>query len=396
MDDPITYKDVYEIEDGRVLVFKRESSQFWQMRTTINGERIWRSLKTTDHKKAIALARRELYKLEALVEAGQPLKQQKMASVIDEYISNLDAKQESKAISIHMHKKYKVYSKNQIRSYFENFFIQDITTNAINQFFRDTMADYEEMPTQSTVKMWGLTIRSIFEFAISKKYVAKCPDFKTPEGKLNGRRAAFSRDEWEILEKKVLEWAKLGSGQFAYNRWLLYSYIMIMGTTGMRTNDARILKWKHISYFNKTLERDGQTIRTYVSITASGKPSKRRKTRELTGQKHCQEYIISWQNASKFNEPDDYVFCLSKGVQYDPVQPFRNLLTELGMLYDNMGEKRTPYSIRHTYATLRLESGVNIHLLAKQMGTSVAIIEKHYGHVQLRDNVEKLAQNRNI
>ena len=65
------------------------------------------------------------------------------------------------------------------------------------------------------------------------------------------------------------------------------------------------------------------------------------------------------------------------------------------MLNDNMGEKRTPYSIRHTYATLRLESGVNIHLLAQQMGTSVAIIERHYGHVKLRDNVEKLAQNRN-
>ncbi len=394
MDDTITYKDVYEIEDGRVLVFKRENSQYWQMRTTINGERIWRSLKTTDHKKAIALARRELYKLEALVDAGQPLKQLKMASVIDEYIGNLDAMLESKAISVHMHKKYKTYGKNQIRSFFESFLIQDITTNSINQFFRDTIDEYEDMPTESTVKMWGLTIRNIFDYAISRKYVARCPDFKVPEGKLNGRRAAFTRTEWDELEKRTLEWVSKSTEQFRYNRWLLYFYIMIMGTTGMRTNDARLLKWKHIDFFKKTTECGGQIEKSYVSIRASGKPTKRRKTRELTGQKHCQEYILGWKDYSKFTDPDDYVFCLSKGVQYDPVQPFRNLLNDIEMLNDNMGEKRTPYSIRHTYATLRLESGVNIHLLAQQMGTSVAIIERHYGHVKLRDNVEKLAQNR--
>ena len=281
MDDTITYKDVYEIEDGRVLVFKRENSQYWQMRTTINGERIWRSLKTTDHKKAIALARRELYKLEALVDAGQPLKQQKMASVIDEYIANLDAKLESKAISIHMHKKYKTYGKNQIRSYFESFLIQDIATNTIDQFFRDTIDEYDEMPTESTVKMWGLTIRNIFDYAISKKYVARCPDFKVPEGKLNGRRAAFTRSEWVELEKRTLEWVGKSTEQFRYNRWLLYFYIMIMGTTGMRTNDARLLKWKHIDFFTKTTECGGQIEKSYVSIRASGKPTKRRKTREL-------------------------------------------------------------------------------------------------------------------
>jgi hypothetical protein len=40
-------------------------------------------------------------------------------------------------------------------------------------------------------------------------------------------------------------------------------------------------------------------------------------------------------------------------------------------------------AIRHTYATLRLEEGVDVYLLAEQMGTSVHMIESHYGYVDI-------------
>ena len=41
---------------------------------------------------------------------------------------------------------------------------------------------------------------------------------------------------------------------------------------------------------------------------------------------------------------------------------------------------RTIHSLRHTYATFRLQEGVHQFVLAKNMGTSVAMLEKHYGH----------------
>ncbi len=34
----------------------------------------------------------------------------------------------------------------------------------------------------------------------------------------------------------------------------------------------------------------------------------------------------------------------------------------------------------NTYATLRIQEGVNHYILAKNMGTSVEMLEKHYGH----------------
>lgn len=42
---------------------------------------------------------------------------------------------------------------------------------------------------------------------------------------------------------------------------------------------------------------------------------------------------------------------------------------------------RTPYVMRHTYATWALAAHVNIYTLAKRMGTSVPMIGKTYGHL---------------
>ena len=39
------------------------------------------------------------------------------------------------------------------------------------------------------------------------------------------------------------------------------------------------------------------------------------------------------------------------------------------------------YVLRHTFATLLLAENVSMHYLAKLMGTSVGMIEAHYGHI---------------
>jgi site-specific recombinase XerD len=56
------------------------------------------------------------------------------------------------------------------------------------------------------------------------------------------------------------------------------------------------------------------------------------------------------------------------------------------------GQMRTLYSFRHTYATFELlENGMDIHTLAKQMGNSAAMIEKHYSKLTATMAAERLA-----
>ncbi len=41
------------------------------------------------------------------------------------------------------------------------------------------------------------------------------------------------------------------------------------------------------------------------------------------------------------------------------------------------GQQRTLYSLRHTYATMELLAGTDIHTVPRQMGTSVLMLERH-------------------
>jgi len=71
---------------------------------------------------------------------------------------------------------------------------------------------------------------------------------------------------------------------------------------------------------------------------------------------------------------------------------FDEYLTQHNLLIDAATKKRRVfYSLRHTYATMALmHDKVAIHTLAKQMGTSVGMIERHYSHLDAVKAVHQL------
>jgi len=54
------------------------------------------------------------------------------------------------------------------------------------------------------------------------------------------------------------------------------------------------------------------------------------------------------------------------------------VLNELDLKIDRDGQRRTAYSLRHTYICFRLMEGADIYQIAKNCRTSVEMIEKHY------------------
>jgi integrase len=70
---------------------------------------------------------------------------------------------------------------------------------------------------------------------------------------------------------------------------------------------------------------------------------------------------------------------------------FERLMVESNLLKDATGKNRTLYSLRHTYATFALAEGIDIHTLARQMGTSTLMIEKHYSKLTPMMSAERLA-----
>jgi integrase len=71
---------------------------------------------------------------------------------------------------------------------------------------------------------------------------------------------------------------------------------------------------------------------------------------------------------------------------------FVAFLNEHNLLVDPKTEQnRKLYSLRHTYATFALQHDkVPIHTLAKQMGTSVLMIERHYSDLEPVKAIDQL------
>jgi integrase len=77
----------------------------------------------------------------------------------------------------------------------------------------------------------------------------------------------------------------------------------------------------------------------------------------------------------------------------DPVFPgnqtklFDGILRRTQLKLDREGNKRTAYSLRHSYICMRLIEGADIYALEKSCRTSVEMIQKYYaGHIKdLRD-----------
>jgi integrase len=68
-------------------------------------------------------------------------------------------------------------------------------------------------------------------------------------------------------------------------------------------------------------------------------------------------------------------------------------MKDSGLDKDRLGNKsRTLYSLRHTYAHFALlEDRMDHYALATQMGTSVKMIEQHYGHITPAHIAERIA-----
>ena len=85
-------------------------------------------------------------------------------------------------------------------------------------------------------------------------------------------------------------------------------------------------------------------------------------------------------------EPTDRIFPV------DHKKQFNRILEEQGLKFDRQGNRRTLYSLRHSYISFRLLEGADIYQIAKNCRTSVEMIEKHYA-VHLKDNLNAAAIN---
>lgn len=233
---------------------------------------------------------------------------------------------------------------------------------------------HRDQISDATIDFEMGAFNAAMSFAISKRYVPVSHRFEGKPKLKTMRRDEFTLEEYRSLHTKGRKWvAEATTTQGAWYRKMCYNFMLIMCNTGMRPPEAKNLRWRDIV---EAKDRDGREI---VVLFVQGKG----KSRKLVAPKSVGDYLGRIKAISKATKPDDPVFTTIKGqpVKYLFEDAVEKLLTFAGLREGPNGTPRSTYCFRHTYATFRLSEGVDVYLLAEQMGTSVKMIEQHYGHV---------------
>jgi len=244
----------------------------------------------------------------------------------------------------------------------------------------------------STMRSHRGAVNQFFKYCKERDYISQDFTFDIPKGKSNAR-PEFSLKDWQKLTRFMRVWVK---GQMTYSkgsnyvsprihrdRFYLQHYILIMGNSGMRVGEARGLRW--IDMESVSLGNDEERL----LLKVDGKTGKR----DTIANPNTEEYfkrLFDFRlteldiSKDKFDLKEN-VFCHPDGKPIHSFKTgFKSLLVKCNLRENNDGDYRTIYSLRHTYATMRINE-VPIYQLAVNMGTSVKMIEDYYSHAKTKD-----------
>ena len=261
-------------------------------------------------------------------------------------------------------------------------------------------------PNRSTINTHNAALRRVFKTAVDRGFILP---LQVPQlvnrGKAPKARPYFDPSDYKRVNRNLREFASTGHKTSSKMlRDLLWDYALILSNTGMRTGEEALnLKWNQIKRTTEIDERSPKRERIDVlKFSVVGK--KRARTlicRDIdknvtTPLKRIQDRFSDLKNLSdkELFQVNQYVFRTADGTRPAHerlVKAFKVFLTKYELLANKEGQVRTLYSLRHTYATTQLRNGVSWDDLAIQMGTSRAMLERHYSKFKVEDRAAEFS-----
>ncbi len=427
-----------ELCDGRVVIYQRADtmSPVWQCRIAFPGQPyVPQSLKTRNDAEAVKLATKLYEDLRYRHASGLPIRRKRFEEVLELYLGNLAQEFKfgtQKARKLGDQRKMSRYC----REYFGDKLIDTIKTSDISKFqdWRRTYwvsgpgskitefeyiregkvvkstRTYSAIPAANTLNSEAVLMRSIFNYAVQNDWISQgqIPDVgeKIPAAKRSRdskRRPGLESHEvkllLEIAYRRMYE--VKDNACLWHQRLMLWAFVGVLANTTMRPFEALLVRWKDISLTTihgdepcsriRTMGKGGDRERFLIPLDDVGV-----NINELI------EYQLLQKNK---DQPTDQRITAMDSDDPSPIfyeywgkpmgsfsRGFASLMKEAGLYVGDKGNKRDDYCLRHYYTTERLLSGVSIYTLAENMGTSVAVIQSHYGHLRPEMAANELTQ----
>lgn len=389
--------NLIHLRDGEVVLYRRENSGRWQARYKLADSKWHRiSTKHRDINLAARVAAEAYDRARFLADADITITSKKFGAIAKAVADDLQAQLDSGNGKV-VYYSYITAINNYLIPFFKNYNIGSINFEALREFDRWRTAKMKKKPRASTITNHNTALNRIFDYAVDMGFMGRQQILSLKnDSKKSEARPAFTQAEYKSLVSYMTNWSKRGhTAKTKEMRELLRDYVLVLANTGMRHGtEALNLKWKHIHWITASKER-------YLQFSVKGKTGER----TLIARHNTQDYLEriqqrfddlkkhSFDDFVKKNI-DKYVFRLRNGERTPSLAgTFRVLMKDSGLDKDRLGDKsRTLYSLRHTYAHFSLlDDCMDHYALATQMGTSVKMIEQHYGHITPAYIAERLA-----
>ncbi|MGH3070256.1 MAG: tyrosine-type recombinase/integrase [Streptosporangiaceae bacterium] len=192
----------------------------------------------------------------------------------------------------------------------------------------------------------------------------------------------------------------------------LHAYVVVSLLTGIRTEEARALRWSHVVAWvsdeagwqpvtEAGFDHERFAIYVWRSVRAGGdtKTEKSRRTLELPGEaadalrEHRTRQAEERLAAGPLWRDHGLVFASQAGTPLDAShvrRAFKSITRKAGL-----GENWTPRELRHSFVSIMSDNGVPIETIADLVGhASTAVTEEVYRH-QLKPVITKGAETMN-
>lgn len=377
----------HTIMGGKVHVYRRQNSRLWQCSTYLAGRNHRVSTKEDSLSRAKEFAEDWYLELRGKSKRGELKREKTFNDAADqftkEYVVMTRGERNEKYVQDHQSR-----LRNHLRPFFGKLGLSEVTTAKVQEYRLDRQRAVEDededrkIPSRSTMHHEIVTLRQVLKTAIRHGWLDRLPDLSLPyrvSGKVT-HRAWFSPEEYKALyqatRKNVRKADKLA---WQWDAEQLHDYVLFLANTGLRPDEANGLQFRDVK-----IVEDEDTKERILEIEVRGK----------RGVGYCKSTSNAVRPFERLRDrPRSRVGDAAEGTQKPPKsaplptdhlfpvnhkKQFNRILDELKLKLDRDGNRRTAYSLRHTYICMRLMEGADIYQIAKNCRTSVEMIENYY------------------
>lgn len=377
---------------GKVHVYRRENSSLWQCSAYLQG----RNHRVSTKEESLALAKEfaeDWYlELRGKGKRGELLREKTFADAAKQFTNEYEVmtagERNAKYVEDHQSR-----LRNHLIPFLGSLGLSQVTTSKVQEYRleRQRAAEGKRVPSRSTMHHEIVTLRQVLKTAVRHGWLDRLPDLSLPyraSSKVT-HRAWFSPEEYKSLYKATRRNVQNAKGKpWRWDAEQLHDYVLFLANTGIRPDEANGLEFRDVK-----IVEDVATKERILEIEVRGKrgvgfcKSTNNAVRPFERLVARLRPVAREVPAGEESIPTKSIASTDKLFPVNHKKQFNRILDGLNLKLDRDGNRRTAYSLRHTYICLRLMEGADIYQIAKNCRTSVEMIENYYAsHIKTHLN----------